>query len=101
MVSLNYVHLLHYKCPKINPSRGASYIDSPDWIKNKQAAINSINKKYNKYIQYAVTVALNHEEIKKDLQKITKTKPFINKYNWKRINFHQKKMIRKKLRKII
>ena len=25
--------------------------------------------------------ALNHEEIKKDLQRITKIKPFINKYN--------------------
>ena len=28
------------------------------------------------------TVTLNHEEIKKDLQRITKTKPFINKHNW-------------------
>ena len=27
--------------------------------------------------------ALNHEEIKKDPQRITKNKPFINKYNWK------------------
>ena len=26
-------HLLHYKCHKINPNRGGSYIDSPDWIK--------------------------------------------------------------------
>ena len=31
--------------------------------------------------------ALNHEEIKKDLQRITKIKPFINKYYWERINF--------------
>ena len=36
----NYVHLLYYKCHKIDPNRGGSYIDS-------------------------VTVALNHEEIKK------------------------------------
>ena len=27
--------------------------------------INPINKKYNKYFQYAVTVALNHKELKK------------------------------------
>ena len=26
--------------------------------------------------QYAITVALNHEEIKKDSQRITKIKPF-------------------------
>ena len=27
------VHLLYYKCHKINPNQGRSYIDSPDWIK--------------------------------------------------------------------
>ena len=26
----DYVQLLYYKCHKINPSRGRSYIDSPD-----------------------------------------------------------------------
>ena len=60
-----YVHLLHCKCHKINPNRGGSYIDSPDWRKNKKAAINPINKKDNKCFQYPVTVALNHEEVKK------------------------------------
>ena len=25
----NYVHLLYYKCHKVNPNRGGSYIDSP------------------------------------------------------------------------
>ena len=28
----DYVHLLHYKCHKINPNLGGSYIDFPDWI---------------------------------------------------------------------
>ena len=28
----DYIHLLNYKCHKINPNRGGSYIDSPDWI---------------------------------------------------------------------
>ena len=28
-----YAHLLYYKCHKINPNRGGSYTDSPDWIK--------------------------------------------------------------------
>ena len=32
----NFVHLLYYKCHKINPNRGGSYIDSPDWIKLKK-----------------------------------------------------------------
>ena len=26
----DYVQLLYYKCHKINPNRGRSYIDSPD-----------------------------------------------------------------------
>ena len=44
----SYVHLLYHKCHKINQNRGGSYIDSPDWIKNKKATINPINKRYNK-----------------------------------------------------
>ena len=82
-----YVHLLHYKCQKINSNRGGSYIDSPDSIKNKESTINPINKKDNKSFQYAVTVVLNHEEIGKHSQRITKTKSFINKYSWEGINF--------------
>ena len=62
----DYAHLLYYKCHKINPNCGGSYIDFPDWIKSKNATINSINKKDNKCFQYPLTVALNHEEIKKD-----------------------------------
>ena len=99
--AFDYVHLLYYKCHKINPNRGGSYIDSPDWIKNKKATINPINKKDNKCFQYAVTVALNYEEIKKDPQRITKIKPFINKYNWEGINFPSEKDDWKKLRKIM
>ena len=30
----NYVHLLYYKCHKINLNHGGSDVDSPDWIKS-------------------------------------------------------------------
>ena len=79
----NYLHLLYCKCHKIDLNCGGSYVDSLDWIKNKKATINLINKKDNKCFQYAVTVAPNLEEIKKDPQKINKIKPFRSKYNWK------------------
>ena len=46
------------------------------------ATINIINKKYNKCFQYAATDVLNHEKIRKDPQRIEKSKPFIDKYNW-------------------
>ena len=58
-------------------NRGGSYIDFPDWLKNKRATINPKSKD-NKYFKYAITFALNHEKIKKDPQKI---KPFIDNYN--------------------
>ena len=32
----DYVNLLYYKYHKINPNRGESYIDYPDWIKKRQ-----------------------------------------------------------------
>ena len=74
---IDYLHLLYYKCQKRNPVFGGSHIDSPDWMKNKKAAINSINKKENKCFQYALTATLNYEEIKKRSAKNNKTKLFI------------------------
>ena len=38
-------------------------------------------------IKFISSVALNHEQIKKDPQRITKIKPFINQYIWKDIDF--------------
>ena len=87
----DYVHLMYYKCHKTNPNCGGLYIDFPDWIKSKKSTINPISKKHNKCSQYAITVALTHEIIKKYLQRITKFKPFINKYKWERINFPSEK----------
>ena len=95
---------MYYKCHKINPNPSGLYIDSLDWIKNKEAAINLINKKKdNKCFQYAVTVALDFEETKKYVQIIAKIKPFTNEYHWEGINFPSEKdeMIGKNLKKIM
>ena len=53
---------------KVNFKRGGSYIDCPDWIKKKKATINPKNED-DKFFQYAVTVALNYEEIKWNSEK--------------------------------
>ena len=66
-------------------------MDSPEWIKNKRAAINPINKKFNKCFQYAITVALSHEEVGRHPERITKIKTFIDKYNWKGIIYPSEK----------
>ena len=57
---------------KINLNRGGPYKYLLDFIKNKKATINPINKKDNECFQYTVTVALNHEEKKKKCTKNNK-----------------------------
>ena len=83
---------------KIYSNRGESYIDSPDWIKIK-TTINPINKNDNKCFQYTVTIALNHEEIGKKSQRISKIKLFIDKYNWEGVNYQSRKDDRKTFEK--
>ena len=77
---------LYYNLNKIILSIGESYIDSPKWLKNKKAAINPKNND-DKCFQYALTVALDYEKVKKDSQRISKFKPFTDQYNWKEIDF--------------
>ena len=82
------VEALYYNLNKVSLRRGGSYIDSPKWLKNKKATINPQNKKDGKCFQYALTVALNYKQIKGHPERISKIdKPFIDKYNWKEIDF--------------
>ena len=80
------VNFLYYYFNKISLNRGGSYIDSPKWLKDKKSTINPKNND-DKYFQYAFTLALNLDKIKKDLQRISKIKSFIDQYNWKDIDF--------------
>ena len=80
------IHLLYYDFNKISLNRGGSYIEFAKWIKDKKSTINPKNNDY-KCFQYAVTVALNHDKINKDPQRVSKIKPFINQYNWNDIDF--------------
>ena len=70
-----------YKLHKTSLDRVVSYIDSPEWFKNKKETINRKNKKDDKYFQYTVTVALNYQQIDHHLEEIYNIKPFINKYD--------------------
>ena len=80
------VDVLYYNLNKVSLSRDATYIDYPKWLKSKKATINPKNKD-DKCFQYALTLALNYENIKKDPQRISKIKPFIDQYNWNEIDF--------------
>ena len=83
---LDGVNFLYYDFNKININRGGSYIDSPKWLKDKKSTINPKNND-DKCFQYAATLALNLDKIKKDPQRVSKFKPFIEKYNWEDIDF--------------
>ena len=80
------VNFLYYDFSKISINRGGSYIDSPHWLKDKKSTINPINNDY-KCFQYTVTLALNLDKIRKNPQRISKIRPFIDQYNWKDIDF--------------
>ena len=80
------VDLLSYHVHKTSLKRGKSYIKSPEWVLNKRATINPKNKD-NKCFQYSITVALNHQNIENHPERISNIKPFIDKYNWKGIDF--------------
>ena len=56
------------------------YILLIGWKAKKQQQISSI-KNDNKCFQYAATLGLNHKEIGKELERITKIKPVVDKYN--------------------
>ena len=56
---------MYYHLHKTSLTRGKSYIKSPEWLKNKRAAINPKNKKEDNWFQYALTVSLNWEKLQK------------------------------------
>ena len=76
----------YYDLNKVSLSRGRSYIDSPEWLKNKKATTNPKNND-DKCFQYALTVALNYKQIKSQPERISNIKPFFDQYNWKEIDF--------------
>ena len=93
------VDAVYYDLKKISLSRGGSYVDSPEWLKNKKATINLKNND-DKCFQYALTVALIYQQIKNNPERIPKIKLFIDPYNWKEI-FHHVEKTGKSLNQII
>ena len=70
----------------MNNNDVSTFVETPEWIKNKKCTINPQNKD-NKCFQYSVTFSLYYNQINCHPQRTSKTKPFINNFNWKNINF--------------
>ena len=63
--------------------KNLSELDSLGWLRGKKEAIINGDNDF----QNALDDALNYQTIEKDPQRISKLKPYINKYNWEGINF--------------
>ena len=83
----DYVESLNHIFHKVDLKRSGSYIETPEWLKNKGATTNCQNDDDKCFQCYAITTALNYNEIGNHHQRVNKVKPFIDQYNWKDINF--------------
>ena len=63
-----------YYCFQKIDRRAESHIKSPKWLAHKEATINLKNEEDNQCFQYAITIALNYNKIKKYVTKIEKIK---------------------------
>jgi len=81
-------HIMHLDIDfhKLELTRGSSYIELPQWIAMKKAVINPQNKD-EECFKWAVIAALHHEEINNNPERITKLKPFAERYNWGGLEF--------------
>ena len=72
----NGINYLYYDLNRITISKGGSYIESPKWLKDKKCTINQKNTD-NKCFQYAITLALNFNNVDKHHQIISKINPLL------------------------
>ena len=63
-------------------------LNSLGWLGGKkELIIDNSNNNNNNDFQNVLDDALNYQTIEKNAQRISKLKPYINKYNWKGIHF--------------
>ena len=64
--SLDKIMHLYINFHRVVLTRGSSYTELPEWIKNRKAVTNPQNKD-EEYFKWAIIGALHHKEIKKKL----------------------------------
>ena len=72
---------------RIKLKRGGSYIPTPYWISVKKGTVNPKNTKDDLCFAYSIVTSIHNNEIDQHPDKISKLKPFTNKYGWNGINF--------------
>ena len=73
---------------KIDLRRGATYIESPKWLKPKKATMNPKNPNDVYCFMYAATIALYHDQLGSNPERITeKLSIYTQAFNWDEIDF--------------
>ena len=67
--------------------KNLSELNSLGWLRCKKESIINNNDNNNNNFQNALDDALNYQTIETHPERISKLKPYINKYNWEGINF--------------
>ena len=73
---------------KIYLRRGATFIETPPWLKHKKATINPENSNDTYCFMYGIAIALFHEALGKNPGRISKELiKYANAFNWHDIDF--------------
>ena len=84
--SLDEIVHLYINFHRLALTRGSAYTELPRWMKNKRAVINPQNED-EECFKWAIIAALDHEEIKHNLERISLLRPYENQYDWKGLEF--------------
>ena len=87
--SYESVEELNIHFNKIDLKRGASFIETPKWLKSKKATINPKNAHDVYCFMHAITIALFHKELGTNPERITKKLiAYAQNFIWHDIDFH-------------
>ena len=78
--TLDHIMHLDIEFHELVLTRGG-YIELPKWIATKKAVINPRNED-EKCFKWDVVAELHHEEIGNNPERVSKLKPFVERYNW-------------------
>ncbi|XP_057310491.1 uncharacterized protein LOC130648455 [Hydractinia symbiolongicarpus] len=84
--SIGRIQHLDVDFHKLKLRWGSSYIETPKWIATKKAIINP-NNNDQECLRWALIAVLHYEDIAKDPQRISKLRPYVDRYKWQGIEF--------------
>ena len=80
--TLDKIMHLYINFHKLALTQGGSYIELPEWLKNKKAVVNPQSND-EECFKWAVIAALHHKDIKHHPERITLSRSYEKQYNWK------------------